>query len=164
MLIFFGLVLVGAFILQGIMGLFQIKDFTKRFNELHRKGKVLIGKNPKKFRSGTLMLISIDDQTSVIKEAQIMKGVTVFAKFHQLPQLKDQSLVEVAADYDFLHQLNPLVRQCLLNAYSNFINFKNGTLSPSEYDTRVNVFSMPAFVQIKNFGERVFAKKKTVRR
>jgi len=57
MLLIFGIVLVLAFLFQGIMGFFQIKNFSRNFSEVRQQGKVLIGKNPKHFQSGTLMLM-----------------------------------------------------------------------------------------------------------
>lgn len=59
------------------------------------------------------MLMAIDEQTGRIKEARIMKGVTVFAKFQSLPQLNNQNLAVVAADPQFLKQFNRLVQQCI---------------------------------------------------
>ncbi|MFD0898531.1 transcriptional regulator GutM [Loigolactobacillus binensis] len=149
-----GLFLVSAFLLQGALGFIQIKNFTKNFSELRKQGRVLIGKNPKRFNSGSLMLISIDDQ-GLIKEARIMKGVTIFAKFKSLPQLAGSYLPVVAADYDELHHFDRLTRQCLLNAYRNYIDFKAGKLSSDAYDTSVNVFSMPLFVKIQQVGLNV---------
>lgn len=160
MLLIFGIVLVLAFLFQGIMGFFQIKNFSRNFSEVRQQGKVLIGKNPKHFQSGTLMLMAIDEQTGRIKEARIMKGVTVFAKFQSLPQLNNQNLAVVATDHQFLQQFNRLVQQCILNAYQNFIDFKTGTLSASEFDTSVNVFTMPLFSQMHLWGQQLVTRVK----
>lgn len=146
-----GLFLVSAFLLQGALGFIQIKNFTKNFSELRRQGRVLIGKNPKRFNSGSLMLLSIADD-GLIKEARIMKGVTIFAQFKSLSKLTDHYLQEVAADYDELHCFDRLTRQCLLNAYRNYIDFQAGKLSSDAYDTSVNVFSMPLFVKVQQIG------------
>lgn len=153
-----GLFLATAFLMQGLMGFYQIKNFSKNFKKLRTKGKVLIGKNPKKFNSGTLMLISIDD-LGMIKEAKIMKGVTVFAKFKNLPQLNNRYLPLLASDYEALHDLDRLTRQCLLNAYKNYIDFKTKKLSKTAYDSTVNIFYMPFFVKLKQiymkFAEKI---------
>jgi DNA-binding transcriptional regulator of glucitol operon len=146
-----GIILVSAFLLQGALGFFQIKNFTKNFRELRKQGRVLIGKNPKRFNSGSLMLISINED-GLIHDARIMKGVTIFAKFKSLPKLTDQYLPVIAADYDEMHKLDRLTRQCLLNAYRNFIDFKAGKLAESAYDTSVNVFTMPLFAKIQQVG------------
>ncbi|WP_263851512.1 transcriptional regulator GutM [Ligilactobacillus agilis] len=93
------------------------------------------------------MLIAIDDDGN-IKEARLMQGVTVFAKFKQVPELKGQNIALLAADYQALNKLNKLTRQCLLNAYKTFIDFKTQKLSKSAYDTSKNVFTMPLFTKI----------------
>jgi DNA-binding transcriptional regulator of glucitol operon len=116
-----GLFLVSAFLLQGALGFLQIKNFSRNFSVLRKQGRVLIGKNPKRFNSGSLMLISIDE-SGLIKEARIMKGVTIFAKFKSLSMLSGKYLQVVAADYDELHHFDRLTRQCLLNAYRNYID------------------------------------------
>nr|WP_243679734.1 transcriptional regulator GutM [Lactiplantibacillus plantarum] len=76
MLIYFGVILVSAFLLQGFLGLRQIKNFSKTFHQLRVLAPVAIGKNPKKLRSGTLILLAIKDDGTIL-EAQMMKGVTI---------------------------------------------------------------------------------------
>ncbi|GAF41168.1 sorbitol operon activator [Agrilactobacillus composti DSM 18527 = JCM 14202] len=151
-----GLALVGAFLIQSALGFFQIKNFSKNYSELRHQGRVLIGKNPKRFQSGTLFLISITAD-GLIQEARIMKGITIFAKFKTIPSLAGQYLLVVAADYTQLQRMDRLTRGCLLNAYKNYVEFRNGKLADSAYDTSVNVFSMPMFVKIKDLGEQFFS-------
>ena len=152
MFLIFGLVFVGAFLLQGLFGFIQIKNFSKNFSEVAKTGcRVVIGKNPKKFRAGSLILIAIDE-AGKIKETRIMKGVTIFAKFKSLPTLNNKFLPEVAANYVTLRQFNPLVRQCILNAYANYINFKTHNLDQSAYDTSVNFFSLPIVTKLRTWG------------
>lgn len=146
-----GLFLVGAFLLQGALGLIQIKNFTKNYRDLRLMGRVLIGKNPKRFRSGSLILMSIDE-VGKIKAARIMKGVTIFVKFKALPELTGEYLAMVAADHDTLKKYDRLTQQCILNAYRNYIDFKAGKLNASDYDTSTNVFTMPLFEKIRSIG------------
>ena len=148
MIILIGLIVVGAFLLQGLFGIFQIKNFSRNYRELRLLGpyRILIGKNPKRFFSGSLMLIAIDDGN--IKEARLMQGVTVFAKFRTLKKLEGKNIAVLAADYQELKRMNKLTRQCLLNAYKTFVDFKTQKLSASAYDTSVNVFNMPLFTKI----------------
>ena len=83
-----------------------------------------------------------------IKEARLMQGVTVFAKFRTLKKLEGKNIAVLAADYQELKRMNKLTRQCLLNAYKTFVDFKTQKLSASAYDTSVNVFNMPLFTKI----------------
>lgn len=143
-----GFFLVMAFLLQGFLGFLQIKNFSVNFGDLRKKGKVLIGKNPKRIRSGSLILMAIDKEGS-IKEARIMKGVTVFAKFKQLKKLQNMNVVEVAANHQIISSFDKLTQQCILNAYRNYINFKTGKLTTEDLDTSVNIFSIPILEKIK---------------
>lgn len=164
-MLIFGLVFVGAFLLQGMFGFFQIKNFSKNYGELRRHGsRVLIGKNPKRFQSGTLMLLAIDEQGK-IKRAKMMKGVTVFAKFKNVSSLEEKYLAIIATDYASLHEYDNLTRRCIQNAYKNYVDFQAGKLDSSQFDTSVNVFSMPMFVKLKSyslkFKEKIERKKVT---
>ncbi|UQS81910.1 transcriptional regulator GutM [Bombilactobacillus folatiphilus] len=151
MMIMFGLIFVGAFLLQGLLGFFQIKNFSMNYRLLRKQGqRVLIGKNPKKIRSGTLLLLAMNE-SGQIQDAKLMKGVTVFAKFKDLTSLRNQNLAMVATDYDSLHQYDTLTRQCIQNAYKNYVDFQTGQLASSEYDTQINVFALPMFVQLRSW-------------
>lgn len=143
------LMLGGAFLLQSVLGFLQVKNFVKVFRKMSKNGKVLIGKNPKKFRAGTLILLNIDDQAN-IKKAKIMKGVTIFARFKEISSLEGKSLPIIASDYDEMSKYDKLTRECILNAYRNFINYKTGKLSRSDLDTSTNFLSLPVFNVWKN--------------
>ena len=47
MLIYFGIILVVAFLIQGFLGLKQIKDFSTTFHKLRLLAPVAIGKSKK---------------------------------------------------------------------------------------------------------------------
>ncbi|KRL97710.1 transcriptional regulator GutM [Liquorilactobacillus satsumensis] len=157
MLIIMGLLLAGAFILQGLFGFFQIKNFTRNYHELRKQGKVLIGRNPKKFRAGSLILMALDG-TGKIKEARIMKGVTVFAKFKKIGRLHEKQLQEVAADYDYLAGFDRLTRRCILDAYRNYINFQTGKMEAGAFNTSVNLFSLPLLARLNEIKNKVLLK------
>lgn len=148
--ILFILLLIGAvFLLQSILGFLQVRNFVKEFRRMCKHGKVLIGKNPKKFRAGSILLLSIDENAN-IKEAMLMKGVTIFARFRELKAIEGKSLPILAASYDDLQRMDTLTKECLLNAYRNYINFKTGKMSRSDLDTSTNFFSLPVFEMWKN--------------
>ncbi|MFT9274060.1 MAG: transcriptional regulator GutM [Liquorilactobacillus nagelii] len=149
MLIYFGIILVAAFLLQGLLGLRQIKNFSKTFHKLRMLAPVAIGKNPKKLRSGTLILIAVQGN-GTIKEAQIMKGVTIFARFKELKTLKNRNLAELASSYEQLKDFDKLTRVCLLDAYKNYINYKTNKLQPQDIDTSIKIWSLPMVEKIKS--------------
>lgn len=152
--VYLGIGLVAAFLLQGVLGFIQIKNFSNNYREMRQQGRVLIGKNPKRLQSGSLMLLSIDIEGN-IHEARIMKGVTIFAHFKPLPFLQHRNIVEVAADSTKMHQVDKLTRGCILNAYRNFVNFKTNQLAYDDLNTSVNIFSMPLFEKIKQLSTQV---------
>ncbi|KRL06011.1 sorbitol operon activator [Liquorilactobacillus oeni DSM 19972] len=152
-----GLFIATAFIMQGILGIFQIKNFTRNYHELRIQGKVLVGRNPQKIRSGSLILMSLDN-TGKIKEARIMKGVTIFAKFKELEKLTGQQLQIIAADYNYLKSFDNLTRSCLLDAYKNYVNFKTGKMDEKAFDTTVNIFSMPLFTRLNEIKNKLLLK------
>lgn len=52
MLIYFGIILVAAFLLQGLLGLKQIKNFSNTFHKLRVLAPVAIGKTRKSYVQG----------------------------------------------------------------------------------------------------------------
>ena len=143
-------ILLGSvFFLQSILGFLQVKNFVKVFRKMCKNGKVLIGKNPKKFKAGTLLLLNIDEHANII-HAQIMSGVTIFARFKKLTAIEGKSLPILASNYDELNKYNKLTKECILNAYRNFINFKTGKMSREDLDTSTNLLSLPVFSLWKN--------------
>ncbi|MFC6181351.1 transcriptional regulator GutM [Lactiplantibacillus daowaiensis] len=152
--VYLGIGLVAAFLLQGLLGFVQIKNFSQNYSDMRQQGRVLIGKNPKRLQSGSLLLLSIDIDGN-IQEARIMKGVTIFAHFKPLPLLQQRNIAEVAADNTTMQQIDKLTRGCILNAYRNFVNFKTGQLAYDDLNTSVNIFSMPLFEKIKQFYNQI---------
>lgn len=148
-IVYMSILLGSVFLLQSVLGFLQVRNFVKVFRKMCKKGKVLIGKNPKKFRAGTLLLLNIDAQAN-ITHAEIMTGVTIFARFKKLASIEGKSLPLLASDYDELNKFNKLTRECILNAYRNFINFKTGKMSREDLDTSTNFLSLPVFSLWKN--------------
>lgn len=148
-IIYMSILLGSVFLLQSVLGFLQVRNFVKVFRKMCKKGKVLIGKNPKKFKAGTLLLLNIDGQAN-ITHAEIMTGVTIFARFKKLASIEGKSLPLLASDYEELSKFNKLTRECILNAYRNFINFKTGKMSREDLDTSTNFLSLPVFSLWKN--------------
>ncbi|MCR1972676.1 transcriptional regulator GutM [Clostridium sporogenes] len=85
-----------AWLLQTALGFLQFKDFNKNFKELREKGRVVIGKNRGRVKRGSVILIAIDDNCSII-ESRIMKGITILARFKTMEILNNQNF----------HSINP---------------------------------------------------------
>ncbi|MDA5387905.1 MULTISPECIES: transcriptional regulator GutM [Loigolactobacillus] len=131
-----------AFLFQAALGFLQVRNFAKHYGQLRRRGRVLIGRNPKRLQAGTLLLIALDGN-NVIKSCQVMKGITIFAHFKEIKRFNGQSFIELVTDYTQLHQENRLIRQCLLNAYQTLIKYQNGTLAERDFSGQTNFFELP---------------------
>lgn len=143
-----GIFIAAAFLLQALMGYFQIRNFAHNYHEVRQDGRVLIGKNPRRFRQGSLMLIGLDHDDR-IQEIRVMKGLTVFSRFRDVNQFGGELVAEVGADYTALQKLSRTERECFLNAYRNYVNYKTNNLSFEDFDTsRVSMFSLPIFNEI----------------
>lgn len=149
MLIYFGIILVAAFLFQGLLGLKQIKNFSTTFHQLRLLAPVAIGKNPKKLRAGTLILLAVKEDGTIV-EAQMMKGVTIFAKFKEVKSLRNQNIAEVAASYEELKKFDKLTRVCLLDAYKNYVNYRVHKLAPEDFDGTVKIWSLPMIDKLKS--------------
>ena len=68
---------------QGLLTVLQIQHYRKRVAELKKKGKVLIGQQKGKLKAGSIVLMALDAE-GIIKDAEEMRGFTVFTKFRKL--------------------------------------------------------------------------------
>lgn len=143
------LIIFVAFILQAGLGFLQLRNFTHHYQALRRQGRVLIGRNPKRLQAGTLLLIALD-QDGVIRACQLMKGVTIFARFQTVTRFNGQSFLEVATDYKQLARESRLLRQCLLNAYQTLIKYHSGQLNEHDFSGQTNFFDLSLITYIRN--------------
>ena len=72
----FGIFALGAYLLQILFGLKQIKHFNQNYQQLCKKGKVAIGRRAGKIKAGTIVLLAVDP-AGIILDARKMQGVTV---------------------------------------------------------------------------------------
>ena len=78
------LIVVGiAFLLQGLLGFFQMRHLTNEFLKLRRKGKVAIGRKSGGFRAGAVVMFLIDED-GIIREGKKLEGTTAFARVRPL--------------------------------------------------------------------------------
>ncbi|MCD8820654.1 transcriptional regulator GutM [Staphylococcus gallinarum] len=112
-----------GFVIQHLLGWLQIKNFTKHYIELRRKGKVAIGRRPAIFKSGTLVLLQLNGKNE-IEEARFMQGVTVFSKFKPLAGLKGLKINKIT-DQE-ISNYNKLLIKAILDAQHTFNVVSNG--------------------------------------
>lgn len=116
-------ILAVGFIIQYLLGLLQIKNFTKHYTELRENGRVAIGRRPAIFKSGTLVLLQINNRNE-IEEARYMQGVTVFSKFKKLKGLEGYKIQKLR-DTD-LKKYNKLLIKAILDAQHTFNVIQSG--------------------------------------
>ncbi|GGJ98985.1 DeoR family transcriptional regulator [Lentibacillus kapialis] len=83
-----------AWVLQTLLGSTQIKNFNKHYNALRSQGKVSIGRSKGIFRSGVVLLMSLDNKRR-IRTAKKMQGVTILARFKDYSILEGQDLLHI---------------------------------------------------------------------
>lgn len=110
-------------VIQYLLGIVQIKNFSKNYIELRKKGRVAIGRKPTIFRSGTLVLLQLNRQ-NIIESARYMQGVTVFAKFKELKGLEGRKLITLNSNN--LNGYNRLQINAILDAKNTFEIIQNG--------------------------------------
>lgn len=123
------LFMAAAFMIQLALGYFQIRNFTKTYIELRRKGKVAIGRRPGKFRAGTIVLFAVNNKGDIL-DAKKMQGVTVFAKFKKLKGFENKNILSIN-DND-LNNFNKLVRIAVKDAINNYKVIMNGREIPEK--------------------------------
>ncbi|WP_342423550.1 transcriptional regulator GutM [Paenibacillus sp. FSL E2-0178] len=115
-----------AWLLQGMLGLLQIRNFNKKYTELRRLGRVAIGKKTGKIRAGTVVMFAIDKDARILQAAQ-MQGVTVFSRVRHLKGFEGRHLLGLT-EQEMLH-CNQLTRAAIMDALNNCdIILKGGEL------------------------------------
>lgn len=117
------IMLAVGFVIQYLLGLLQIKNFTKHYTNMREKGRVAIGRRPAILKAGTLVLLQINNRNE-IEEARYMQGVTVFSKFKKLKGL-DGYKINKLRDTD-LKKHNKLLIKAILDAQHTFNVIQSG--------------------------------------
>lgn len=126
--------LIGGYLLQFYFGALQIKDFTKAYTPIKKRGRVAIGRVSGMVRAGAIVFLGIDEK-GVIFDGSYMMGVTVLAKFRNFSDLNGKDVGSITEE-DLLSYAKPL-RRAILDASSNYNIIMSGgeiprKLSPLE--------------------------------
>ncbi|MFC0470940.1 transcriptional regulator GutM [Halalkalibacter kiskunsagensis] len=117
-MIWFLIVLIGvAWLVQSILGFFQIKHFNKKYAEMRSMGRVAIGKKTGRFRAGTVVMLCIDKRNKILKAAK-MQGVTVFSRVRELKGFEGKYLLKISEeDFNGVDKLTRLAIHDALRSY-----------------------------------------------
>ncbi|HEY0222867.1 MAG TPA: transcriptional regulator GutM [Lactovum miscens] len=150
-IITFGALFVTLYLIQSWFSWKQIKAFNHGFQELRRKGKVVVGKRSGHFVAGTVILLLVSPEGKII-EGRKMQGISVFARFRNFDTLNGTILVD-------LNPFNPLVKKemkytrlAIENGRELYIRFLSGAMEPERYSniTPFGINVEYAWLRIKN--------------
>jgi len=82
------------YILQGILTYFQIKNYRSTVSALRIKGILGIGTKKKKLGVGSIVIL-VSDESGKILEGQLMRGISVWARFKQLKNINGTKIKEL---------------------------------------------------------------------
>ncbi len=89
----YGLIIVGAIVIQGLLTYFQVKDYRNNVSQIRKKGRLFIGQTKGKIKAGSIVLMAVDDD-GFINEAKSMTGITVFHRFRRIDDLIGKNIFE----------------------------------------------------------------------
>ncbi|OXX66616.1 transcriptional regulator GutM [Vibrio sp. V03_P4A6T147] len=104
----------GAWMIQIVLGYLQIRSFNRMLQSMTHKGKVKIGRTQSRWKPRTVLVL-VEDEDQHVVDAQVMKGISVFARPKTLDQLIGQSL---PIPESLIFELDPNVQEALNVAIS----------------------------------------------
>ena len=140
------LAIVGAFILQAVFTMIQMRHFSKEFVKLRRRGKVACGRKAGGFRAGAIVMFLIDDD-GIIQEAKKMEGVTFMARVKPMEGFAGLYVGDLTGEE--IETRNKNLRNAILDAamtYRKFISGEPITVPPSPLKL--------AYINLKNSLQR----------
>lgn len=112
-------VAAGLWILQGILGFYQMRHFNQQFKLLRQQGRVAVGRAKGRFAAGVVVLFCLDRAGTIIK-AEKMSGVSSFARLRPFTLFDG---CELPALRERLGQVDKQTGKAVLNAVENYQAF-----------------------------------------
>ena len=88
------LVAIAAWLLQIILGWWQVSRFNQVFELLCKQGNVGVGRTKGRFKPKVVIAVAFD-QHQCVTDSLLMKGYTVFSKPRPIDKLKGLKLEEI---------------------------------------------------------------------
>lgn len=120
---------IAAWVIQGIFGFLQVKNFNAELKNLRKSGKVAIGRSRGKLRAGCLVMLCIDDELKIIKGRKL-EGVTSFARFRDFNILNGIFLTDISPELCEALKMDKQLTKATLGALNDYIEFKKQQESP----------------------------------
>ncbi|AIF53043.1 transcriptional regulator GutM [Pelosinus sp. UFO1] len=128
-MLWFVLVAAGMWILQGLLGFWQLRHFNQRFNLLRKEGRVVVGKSKGRIMAGAVLMFCLDKDCNIIK-GEKMEGISIFSRMKPFNSLNNLNLLEL--EEDKLSGLGRPTSKAIMNAIENYRAFINKTKNDME--------------------------------
>lgn len=115
--------LLGAFSLQFVFSMYQMKGFNKHYKALRRLGRVAIGKNKGGFYAGAIVMFAIDDH-GVIIAGSCMEGFTFLARFKEFSHFNGENVGYLTKEH--CKGIGKPLEKATMNATSNYNTIMSG--------------------------------------
>lgn len=126
MLLYLIIAVGAAWLVQSVLGFYQIKHFNQKYGEMRAKGRVAIGKKTGLFRAGTVVMFAIDRANNIL-QASKMQGVTIFSRVRDLKGFEGKNLLKLSEED--LSKVDKLTRLAIEDALKSYhIIAKGGEL------------------------------------
>ncbi|NLH02470.1 MAG: transcriptional regulator [Clostridiales bacterium] len=103
-----------VWVIQGLLSYSQIKNFKLKLAEFKNYHRFGIGQVKGRFSRGVIVILGVDGN-DIIVNAEIMSGITVFARFKPFDILKNQNINHINA-------ITKSMNKCTRNAAIEAIN------------------------------------------
>jgi glucitol operon activator protein len=121
-MLWFILLAAGMWILQGLLGFWQLRHFNQHFNLLRKEGRVVVGKTKGRIMAGAVVMFCLDKDCNIIK-GEKMEGISVLARMRPFPSCNSLNLLEI--EEDNLSGLGRPTTKAVMNALENYRAFIN---------------------------------------
>ncbi|AJQ26732.1 transcriptional regulator GutM [Pelosinus fermentans] len=139
-MLWFVLLAAGMWILQGLLGLWQLRHFNQRFKLLRKEGRVVIGKSKGRVTAGVVLMFCLDQDCNIIR-GEKMEGFSIFARLKPFNSFNHLKLLEL--EESKCNRLGKSVSKAVMNAIENYKAFINIAKSDMEVvgteNTRITV-------------------------
>jgi glucitol operon activator protein len=117
MLLYLIIAVGAAWLVQSVLGFYQIRHFNQKYGEMRAKGRVAIGKKTGLFKAGTVVMFAIDRANNIL-QASKMQGVTIFSRVRDLKGFEGKNLLKLSEeDLSKVDKLTRLAIEDALNSY-----------------------------------------------
>lgn len=139
-MLWFVLLAVGVWIIQGLFGFWQLKHFNQRFTLLRKEGRVVVGKSKGRVTAGVVLMFCLDQDCNIIR-GEKMEGISIFARLKPFDFFNQLNLLQL--DESRCNGLGKSVSKAVMNAIENYRAFINTAKSDKEVvgarSTRITV-------------------------